>query len=139
MKIMAVDLGRVRTGLAISDQTEFLATPIGTVTERDRDRLLVYVAAAVREHGAEKIVVGLPKNMDGSQGESAQNATAFAEQLQQMTGLPVVLWDERLTTASAIGFLNETNVRGKKRKAVVDAVAAVIILENYLQRRRLQK
>lgn len=136
MKILAVDLGRVRTGLAISDQTEFLATPIGTVTERDRDRLVQYVTDAVREHGAEKIVVGLPKNMDGSQGESAQNATAFAEQLKTVTGLPVVLWDERLTTASAIGFLNETNVRGKKRKAVVDTVSAVIILQDYLDSNR---
>ena len=136
MKILAVDLGRVRTGLAISDQTEFLATPIGTVTERDRDRLVQYVVDTVREHGAEKIVVGLPKNMDGSQGESAQNATAFAKELQTATGLPVVLWDERLTTASAIGFLNETNVRGKKRKAVVDTVSAVIILQDYLDSNR---
>ncbi len=136
MKIMAVDLGRVRTGLAISDQTEFLASPIGTVTERDRDRLLQYVVDTAREHGAEKIVVGLPKNMDGSQGESAQNATAFAERLREELGLPVVLWDERLTTASAIGFLNETNVRGKKRKAVVDTVSAVIILQGYLDSHR---
>ncbi len=136
MKILAVDLGRVRTGLAISDPTEFLATPIGTVTERDRDRLLQYVTDAVQEHGAEKIVVGLPKNMDGTQGESAQNATAFAEKIKDLTGLPVVLWDERLTTASAIGFLNETNVRGKKRKAVVDTVSAVIILQDYLDSHR---
>ena len=136
MKIMAVDLGRVRTGLAISDQTEFLATPIGTVTERDRDRLLQHVIDTAREHGAEKIVVGLPKNMDGSQGESAQNATAFAVRLREELGLPVVLWDERLTTASAIGFLNETNVRGKKRKAVVDTVSAVIILQGYLDSHR---
>lgn len=136
MKIMAVDLGRVRTGLAISDETEFLATPIGTVTERDRDRLLQLVSDAAMQHGAKKIVVGLPKNMDGTQGESAQNATSFAASLEQKTGLTVILWDERLTTASAIGFLNETNVRGKKRKAVVDTVSAVIILQDYLDSKR---
>ncbi len=136
MKIMAVDLGQVRTGLAISDETEFLAAPIGTVTERDRERLLHYVSDTARQHAAAKIVVGLPKNMDGTQGESAQNATAFAEALKEATGLPVVLWDERLTTASAIGFLNETNVRGKKRKAVVDTVSAVIILQDYLDSNR---
>lgn len=136
MKIMAVDLGAVRTGLAISDVTGFLASPIGTITMRDRERLLQMVAEAAREHGAEEIVVGLPKNMDGSKGESARGAEAFADGLRDMTGLPVTLWDERLTTMSAIGFLNETNVRGKKRKEVVDTVSATIILQEYLDSRK---
>ena len=82
------------------------------------------------------IVVGNPKNMDGSSGESAQRAAAFAARLEELTGLPVRLWDERMTTVSAIGFLNETDVRGKKRKAVVDTVSASIILENFLQNRK---
>ncbi len=136
MKIMAVDLGAVRTGLAISDETEFLASPIGTVTQRDRERLATYVAQTAKEQGAKEIVVGLPKNMDGSRGDSAHGAEEFAEQLRQRTALPVVLWDERLTTMSAIGFLNETNVRGKKRKEVVDTVSATIILQDYLDSRR---
>ena len=136
MKIMAVDLGAVRTGLAISDETGFLATPIGTLTERNRERLLQTVAQTARDRQAGRIVVGLPKNMDGSKGESARGAEEFARQLEELTGLPVTLWDERLTTMSAIGFLNETNVRGKKRKDVVDTVSAVIILQDYLDSRR---
>ncbi len=136
MKIMAVDLGLVRTGLAISDELELLASPIGTVTERDLNVLAGKIAAAVSEHRAGALVVGLPRNMDGSKGESAERAEAFAEQLRTLTGLPVSLWDERLTTVSAIGYLNETNVRGKKRKAIVDTVSATIILEDYLKSRR---
>lgn len=136
MKVMAVDLGAVRTGLAISDETGFLATPIGTITQRDRQQLLCMVAEAAREHRAAHLVVGLPKNMDGTEGDSAHGAQEFAQKLEEMTGLSVTLWDERLTTMSAIGFLNETNVRGKKRKQVVDTVSAVIILQDYLDSRR---
>lgn len=136
MKIMAVDLGLVRTGLAISDELELLASPIGTVTERDLNVLASKIAEMVSEHRAGALVVGLPRNMDGSKGESAERAEAFAEQLRTLTGLPVSLWDERLTTVSAIGYLNETNVRGKKRKAIVDTVSATIILEDYLKSRR---
>lgn len=136
MKIMAVDLGLVRTGLAISDKLELLASPIGTVTERDLNVLAEKVAATAKEHGADALVVGLPRNMDGSKGESAERAEAFAEQLRTLTDLSVSLWDERLTTVSAIGYLNETNVRGKKRKAIVDTVSATIILEDYLKSRK---
>ncbi len=136
MKIMAVDLGLVRTGLAISDELEMLASPIGTVTERDLNVLAGKIAATASEHGARALVVGLPRNMDGSKGESAERAEVFAEQLRTLTGLPVSLWDERLTTVSAIGYLNETNVRGKKRKAIVDTVSATIILEDYLKSRK---
>ncbi len=136
MKIMAVDLGLVRTGLAISDELEMLASPIGTITERDLNMLAGKIAEAAAQHGARALVVGLPRNMDGSKGESAQRAEGFAEQLRELTGLPVSLWDERLTTMSAIGYLNETNVRGKKRKAIVDTVSATIILEDYLKSRK---
>lgn len=139
MKILAVDLGTVRTGLAISDQTEFIAEPVGTVTERDTGALLEQITAIAKEREAEKIIVGHPKNMDGSCGESAQRAEAFAEALKKATGLPVRLWDERMSTLSAIRILNEVNTRGKKRKAVVDTVAATIILQDYLDSRRLKK
>ena len=136
MKIMAVDLGLVRTGLAISDEMELLASPVGTITERNLDVLAGKVAEMAEQHGASALVVGLPRNMDGSKGESALRAEAFADQLRELTGLSVSMWDERLTTMSAIGCLNETNVRGKKRKAIVDTVSATIILEDYLKSRK---
>ena len=139
MKILAVDLGMVRTGLAISDVTEFLASPIGTVTERHLDRLVERVTAVAAEQHAEMIVVGHPKNMDGTRGESALRAEDFAEQLRASCHLPVTLWDERMTTLTAHSYLNEADVRGKKRKAVVDTVAATVILQDYLEYRRLHK
>lgn len=137
MKIMAVDLGLTRTGLAISDAREMLASPIGTLTEYDPERLAQRIAAVAAEQHAERLVVGHPKNMDGTCGESARRAEAFAGRLHELTGLETVLWDERMTTVSAIGILNEADVRGKKRKQVVDTVAATIILEGYLESRRL--
>lgn len=138
MKIMAVDLGLARTGLAISDPREMLASPIGTVEERDLERLATRVAAEAAARGAELIVVGHPRNMDGSRGESAQRAEGFAARLGELTGLPTELWDERMTTVSAIGYLNATDVRGKKRKQVVDTVAATIILQDFMDARRLR-
>ena len=138
MKILAVDLGLARTGLAVSDPRELLASPIGTVEERDLSRLAEKIAAVAAEHKAELLVVGHPRNMDGSRGESARRAEDFAATLESLTGLPVRLWDERMTTVSAIGYLNETDVRGKKRKQVVDTVAATIILQDFLDSRRLQ-
>lgn len=133
---MAVDLGLARTGLAISDLSETLASPLGTIPERKEDRLLQRVAACAAEQGAQAVVVGYPRNMDGSRGESARRAEAFAQSLEEVSGLPVTLWDERLTTVSAAGYLNQTDTRGKKRKAVIDTVAATIILQDYLESRR---
>ena len=97
------------------------------------------MAAKARELAVGELVVGLPRNMDGSEGESAQGARELAAVLGALTGLPVVLRDARLTTVTAHGYLNDTNTRGKKRKAVVDAVAAVVILEEYLSFRRRQR
>ena len=136
MKILSVDLGLARTGLAISDELGLLASPLKTIAQGDFSLLLEEIATIAAQERAAEIVVGLPRNMDGSCGESAQRAKQFADDLHKKTGLPVHLWDERLTTKSAIGILNETNVRGKKRKNVVDAVAAVIILEDYLRSRQ---
>ena len=136
MRILAVDLGVARTGLAICDETETLASPLTTICERRDEPRLEKVAQLALEHHAAAIVVGHPKNMDGTCGESAERAARFAEALRDKTGLPVELWDERLTTVSAHGYLNETDTRGKKRKAVVDTVAATIILQNYLDSRR---
>lgn len=136
MIILAIDFGHVRTGVAVSDKTELLASPVGTVTERKDEVLLEKLAVIARERGAEHLVVGLPRNMDGSCGDSAKRCETLGNALSELTGLPVTLWDERLTTVSAIGYLNQTDTRGKKRKAVVDTVSAVIILEDYLRRRK---
>lgn len=136
MIIMGVDLGHARTGIAVCDKREILASPVKVITAYTNEKVAAEVTALAKELRAEKIVVGLPKNMDGSEGESAQNARAFAALLQESTGLPVVMQDERGTTVTAHGYLNETNVRGKKRKQTVDAVAAVIILQNYLDSTR---
>lgn len=133
MIIMAIDLGHVRTGVAVCDPTGLIASPVGTITERRDEVLLEKLAALAVERRAERLVVGLPRNMDGSCGESAKRCEELAERLGKMTGLDTVLWDERLTTVSAIGYLNQTDTRGKKRKAVVDTVSAVIILEDYLR------
>lgn len=139
MKILAVDLGKARTGLAVCDEGEILASPVAVITQYNREKLAQEVAAKARELAVGELVVGLPRNMDGSEGESAQGAREFAAVLGELTGLPVVLRDERLTTVTAHGYLNDTNTRGKKRKAVVDAVAAVVILEEYLSFRRRQR
>ena len=136
MKIMAVELGKARTGLAVCDAGELLASPAGVIEEYHQERLLQKVAGAAKERGAELLVVGLPRNMDGSEGESAQNARRFAQELEAASGIPVKLCDERGTTITAHGYLNATDTRGKKRKAVVDAVAATIILQDYLDYRR---
>ena len=132
MKILAVDLGLVRTGLAVSDYNQILASPLCVITEKNRETLIKKICQICRDENIQKIVVGLPKNMDGSEGESARNARDFAAALSSSSNLPVRMIDERGTTISAHNFLNETNVRSKKRKNLVDAVAATIILQNYL-------
>ena len=126
MIIMSVDLGKARTGIAVCDKTEFLASPYTVIFEKSPKQLLEKVSNTAKETKAELIVVGLPKNMDGSEGESAQNARAFAENLSNETGIECVMQDERGTT----------NTRGKKRKNVVDEVAATIILQDYLDKRK---
>ncbi|MBR6580254.1 MAG: Holliday junction resolvase RuvX [Ruminococcus sp.] len=136
MIIMAVDFGDSRTGLAICGKSEFIASPIGVIAEKDFDKCLEKTAEAAKENKAEMIVVGYPKNMNNTIGERAEKCCLFAEKLEEMTGCPVELWDERCTTVSAHNYMNVTNTRGKKRKAVVDAVAATIILESYLGYRK---
>lgn len=136
MIIMAVDLGKARTGIAVCDKTEFLASPYRVINETYIEKLLDRVADCAEETKAELLVVGLPKNMDGTEGESAENARLFAQRLKEKTGLPVEMKDERGTTITAHNYLNITDTRGKKRKAVVDAVAATIILQDYLDYRK---
>ena len=136
MKIMAVDFGDARTGLAICDKTELLASPVGVIHEKRFEHAVEKVAAAAAENRAEAVIVGLPLNMNGSEGPRAELCRNFAEQLSSRVNVPVRMWDERQTTVSAAGYLNQTDTRGKKRKEVSDAVAAVIILDSYLQWRK---
>ncbi len=136
MIIMSVDYGDVRTGIAVCDKNEMLASPVRVITETDPDVLSDGIAEDALRLNAEMIVVGLPKNMDGSEGFRAEACREFASLLEVKTGVLVHLYDERLTTVSAHNALNLTNTRGKKRKSVIDAVSAVMILEDYMRYRR---
>ena len=132
MRIMAIDYGDAHTGIAISDPTGFLAG-YTTVIDAYRPEVVVQrVCALVREHGVEELVLGYPKNMDGSLGPRAEKAEALAEMLKEASSLPVILWDERRTTIDAHQILMTGGKNAKKRKKVVDAVAASLILEGYL-------
>lgn len=136
MIILAVDYGDARTGLAVCDKFEFLASPAGVINEAYEPKVIMAIAEKAKEVKAELLIVGLPKNMDGSSGERAIKCTEFAKKLEEATGIATQMVDERLTTCSAHKALSQTNVRGKKRKAVVDAVSAVFILESFLQSRK---
>ncbi len=136
MIIMSVDYGDVRTGIAVCDKNEILASPVTVITERDADALIDKIIPLAKERKAEAFVVGLPKNMDGSEGFRAEACKEFAQKLREKSGLDVSMYDERLTTVSAHNALNMTNTRGKKRKAVVDAVSAVMILDDYMASRK---
>ena len=139
MIIMSVDLGDARTGIAVSDNGESFAFPKTVINEYNKQKRIEKIAAIAKELKAELIVVGLPKNMDGSLGFRAEECTAAAEDIKKATGIDIVLWDERCTTVMAHTALNFTDTRGKKRKETVDAVAAVMILESYLSYRKNQK
>ena len=130
---MAVDFGDARTGLAVCDRTEFLASPIGTITEKSFMQAVKKVAIAAQEYEVGKIVVGYPRNMDGSEGSRAQKCADFAQKLRELVPVEVELFDERCTTVMAHQYLSENNVTGKKRREIVDEVAATIILESYLE------
>ena len=136
MIIMSVDYGDKRTGIAICDKLEMLASPVCVIAEWNQDSLAKKIIDIANEKKAEQIVVGLPKNMDGSMGFRSEACQALGALLQSLTEIPVVYWDERLTTVSAHRILSENNVRGKKRKNVVDAVAADIILQDYVDSRK---
>lgn len=137
MVILSVDLGDSRTGIAVCDKLEMLASPVTVIHARYIPDVLQKTAEIVKERGAEQIVVGYPKNMNATIGERAEKCAAFARELSEITGVETVLWDERLTTVSAHTALDNTKTYGKKRKAVIDSVAAVMILQSYLDHRRL--
>ena len=132
MRIMGIDYGDARTGVAISD---LLCSIVGTtyvVPSRNWEKAMADLVRLAREHQVTEIVVGLPRNMDGTEGPRAELCRAFAEELRQATGLPVAMWDERRTTVEAHNILSAHNYHGQKRKNTVDAVAASLILEGYL-------
>ncbi len=134
-RILGVDFGDTRTGLAVSDASRFLASGIGYVSPGGIVKTADKVAEVAREQKVSAIVVGLPKNMDGSEGFRADRCREFADLLRErLENIPVAMIDERMTTMSASRYLNETNTRGQKRKGVIDTLSAQIILQNALDR-----
>ncbi len=132
MRIMAVDFGDAHTGIAVSDPTGMIAGSAWVIDERNFDAAAEKIAAAALESSAERIVLGCPRNMDGTLGPRAEKSMLLAERLRELTSLDVTLWDERRTTVDAHRILSDVGKRGKKRKKTVDAVAASLILEGYL-------
>ncbi len=131
-RIMGVDFGDARTGIAVSD---LLCSIVGTTTvihSRNMEKTIAQICTMVKDSDIGEIVVGLPKNMDGTEGVRAELCREFAQKLEEATGLPVNMWDERRTTVEAHNILSQHNYHGKKRKETVDAVAASLILEGYL-------
>ena len=132
MRVLAIDYGDARTGIAISDASGTIVGQTTVIRSYNANKTAAEIARIAGESGAERLVMGFPRNMDGSEGPRAELYRAFAALLEQTCGMPVVLWDERRTTVEAHNILSECNRRGKKRKQTVDAVAASLILEGYL-------
>ncbi len=135
MVIMSVDYGDARTGIAVCDKFEMLASPVEVIHEHYVPKVIDRIEVLCSELKPELIIVGLPKNMNGSIGDRAQKCIDFADSLKERCNINVQMWDERLTTVSAHNYLNDTNTRGKKRKNSVDAVAATVILQSFIDSR----
>ena len=131
-KIMGIDYGDARTGVAISDLLCSIVGSTYVVPSRNTEKAIADIVRLAKENQVGEIVVGLPKNMDGTEGVRAELCRAFAQQLREATGLEIAMWDERRTTVEAHNILSQHNYHGKKRKNTVDAVAASLILEGYL-------
>ena len=138
MKIMAIDYGDAHTGIAISDFTGSLAGFTTVIHSRKEAAVIEEIRKLIAEHGVTELVLGYPKNMDGTLGPRAEKCAALAETLREATSLPVTLWDERRSTVEAHNILFENGKNAKKRKKIVDAVAASLMLEGYLTRRKLE-
>lgn len=137
MKVLAIDYGDARTGIAVSDLTGSIVGFTTVIHSWNQEKTIQEILRLTREQGAERVVMGFPKNMDGSEGPRAELYRAFASDLEQALGMPVLFWDERRTTVEAHNILTQTGYHGKKRKNTVDAVAASLILEGYLNWLRL--
>ena len=131
-KIMGIDYGDARTGVAISDLLCTIVGSTAVVPSRNTEKAIADIVRMARENMVGEIVVGLPRNMDGTEGPRAELCRAFADRLAEATGLKVTMWDERRTTVEAHNILSQHNYHGQKRKNTVDAVAASLILEGYL-------
>ena len=138
-KYLGVDYGDKRTGLAECDISGMLASGICTISEGGMRNTAIRVAKEAESRGCKRIIIGLPKNMDGTEGERGQVIRAFAELLAKETNIPIDFYDERMTTMIAYRFLGETGTYGKKRKDAVDTLSAEIILQNYIDRERMVK
>ncbi len=137
MRIIGLDYGSKTVGCAISDPLGLTAQPLETIERKEENKLrrtLARIGEIIAEYGVERIVLGFPKNMNNTLGERAASTLAFQEQLERRTGLPVILWDERLTTVSAERVLQESGVRREHRKEYIDRIAAAMILQGYLDR-----
>ena len=138
-KILGVDFGDTRTGLAVCDPSRLLASGIGFISPGGIEKCADAVAEIAKNEGVVAVIVGLPVNMDGSEGSRAARCRKFAFMVGERSGLPVAMFDERMTTMTASRYLNETNTRGKKRKTVIDTLSAQIILQNCLDRLKYLK
>ena len=136
MRVMGIDYGDARTGIAMSDLMCSIVGSTTVIHSRNMDKTLEEVVRIAKENQVTEICMGLPKNMDGTEGPRAEVCRVFAGKVEEATGLPVKLWDERRTTVEAHNILSAHNYRGKKRKNTVDAVAAALILEGYLAFRK---
>ena len=132
MRILGIDYGDARVGVAVTDPLGITAQGVRTIKNTGRNRLLSELSEIIEEYKPEKIVIGLPKNMDGTSGFRAEATYKFADALKTVYSGEIVFYDERLSTMGATRFLNETNTRGEKRKKVLDTVSACIILEGYM-------
>ncbi len=138
-KYLGVDYGDVRTGLAECDVSGLLAGPIGTIAEGGMRNTAVRVAKEAESRSCKKIIIGLPKNMNGSEGNRAETVRAFAKILESLTYIPIDFYDERMTTMEAYRFLDGTATYGKKRKNAIDTLSAEIILQGYIDKERNAK
>lgn len=134
MRILGIDYGDARVGVAVSDVLGFMAQGVKTIKNTGIKQLLNELNEVLTEYKPERIVIGLPKNMDGTEGFRAEATYEFANKLKTIYEGEIIFWDERLSSVGAARYLNETNTRGKKRKNVLDTVAACIILEGYLNK-----
>ena len=135
--LLGIDFGDSRTGFATSDPSGLIASTLETYKEKNMKKVAEHAAELAKTLGAEKIILGYPKNMNGTVGDRGKKSKKLAAMLKEFTDLPVILWDERLTTVSAHNLMNQTNIRGKERKDSVDKIAAAFILQAYLDSNKL--
>ena len=136
---MALDVGNKRIGVALSDELQILAQPLYTIHRKGIERDIEEIVKIIIDNNVEEVIVGLPKNMDGTTGFQGEKTIKFAEVLRQSTDRPLIMWDERMTTISARRIMIENDVKQKDKKNLVDTIAAVVILETYLSRKNMER